>query len=90
MKKDKQKIIFDKDKILTREEIFEGKERFHKEQAKLPFEEKIKILVELQKIARSIKGKGIVWEIEPLTPSLLSQGNEKYNEPHENDRHKHK
>jgi|YelNatPaOPRAMG01_1025707.scaffolds.fasta_scaffold34764_5 hypothetical protein len=86
MKEDEKKIIFDKDKILTREEIFEGKERFHQEQAKLPFEEKIKILVKLQKIARSIKGKGIVWEIESLTPSPLSQGNEKYNEPQENDR----
>ena len=30
--------------------IFESKDDFHKEQAKLPIEEKIKILVELQKI----------------------------------------
>jgi len=60
MKEDEKKIIFDKDKILTREEIFEGKERFHKKQAKLSFEEKIKILVKLQRIARSIKGKEIV------------------------------
>jgi len=64
MKEDEKKIIFDKDKILRRGEIFEGKERFHKEQAKLSFEEKIKILVKLQRIARSIKGKGIVWEIK--------------------------
>ena len=64
MEKEERKMIFYKDKILTRKEIFEGKERFHKEQAKLPFEEKIKILLKLQKIARSIKGKGIVWEID--------------------------
>jgi len=30
--------------------IFEAKKDFHKEQAKLPIEEKIKILLELQKI----------------------------------------
>jgi len=30
--------------------IFEAKDRFHKDQAKLPIEEKVKILVELQKI----------------------------------------
>ena len=30
--------------------IFENKKRFHQAQAKLPIEEKIKILVELQKI----------------------------------------
>jgi hypothetical protein len=42
MEEDGKKIIFDKDKILTKEEIFEGKERFHKEQAKLSFEKKTK------------------------------------------------
>ena len=30
--------------------IFEAKDRFHRDQAKLPIEEKVKILVELQKI----------------------------------------
>ena len=30
--------------------IFESKDDFHKEQAKLPIEEKIEILIELQKI----------------------------------------
>ncbi|MGB9877369.1 MAG: hypothetical protein ACPLPS_06335 [bacterium] len=87
MKRKQQKIILDKDKILTREEIFKGKERFHKEQAKLPFEEKIKILVELQKIARNIKGKGIVWEIESLLPP---HGNKQDEEPNEENRNKHK
>lgn len=36
-------------------EIFEAKKRFHKEQAKLPIEEKIKILIELQKIIVKIQ-----------------------------------
>ena len=53
------------------ENIFRAKDRFHKEQAKLPFEEKIKILVKLQQIAHDIstlKKKGnteplFVWKI---------------------------
>ena len=53
------------------EKIFMAKDRFHKEQAKLPFEEKIKILVKLQQIAYDVsmlkkKGDRIqlpVWEI---------------------------
>lgn len=53
------------------EKIFKAKDRFHKEQAKLPFEEKIKILVKLQQIAYDVSGlkkKGDrmqlpVWEI---------------------------
>lgn len=36
------------------ETIFKAKDRFHKEQAKLPFEEKIKILVKLQQIANDV------------------------------------
>lgn len=58
------RIKIGKDRIVTREEIFRKKGEFHREQARLPFPEKIRILVELQKIARSIKGKGIVWEID--------------------------
>lgn len=59
-----EKIIIDKNKIITRKELFEDKARFHKEQARLPFEEKIRILVELQKIASKVKGrKKIIWEI---------------------------
>lgn len=34
--------------------LFEAKKRFHKEMAKLPFEEKIEILVRLQEIAYEI------------------------------------
>jgi len=45
-----------KDKLITREYLFENKEKFHREQAKLPFEEKIKMLVKLQEIAVRIKG----------------------------------
>jgi hypothetical protein len=36
-------------------EIFKAKEAFHREQAKLPIEEKVKILVELQKIVLNIQ-----------------------------------
>jgi len=38
------------------EAIFEAKREFHRELAKIPFEEKIKILFHLQEIADSIKG----------------------------------
>jgi hypothetical protein len=49
------------------EKIFESKKEFHKEKAKLPVEEKIRILIELQKIAieanpDKAKGKR-VWKI---------------------------
>jgi len=56
-----------KGKIITREELFYGKEKFHKKQAKLPIKEKIEILVKLQRIAHSIKGDSderIIWKIE--------------------------
>lgn len=50
-------------------DLFEAKESFHRELAKMPFEEKIRILVRLQKIATNIqkaspkKGKERkVWE----------------------------
>lgn len=36
------------------EKIFKAKEQFHKDRARLPIEEKIKILVELQKLAIDI------------------------------------
>jgi hypothetical protein len=48
------------------EQIFYEKKNFHKERAKLPIEEKIKILVKLQKIGieanKKMKHKK-VWEI---------------------------
>lgn len=43
-----------KGRIITRRDLFKKKEEFHREQAKLPFEEKIKIFVQLQKIAKNV------------------------------------
>ena len=47
-------------------DLFKAKELFHKELAKLPFEEKIKILIRLQKIADGIqtssKKKQRIWK----------------------------
>ncbi len=64
------KIIMKGNRIMTRRQLFEKKEEFHREQAKLPFEEKIKILTQLQKIASSIenlrndkKSSQRIWEI---------------------------
>ena len=49
------------------ENLFKAKELYHKQLAKIPFEEKIKILVQLQKIAHNIgrvsKKKQRVWKI---------------------------
>lgn len=60
----KEKIVMKDNKIITKKRIFEEKAQFHKEQAKISFEEKIKILVELQKISNKIKGENrIVWII---------------------------
>lgn len=59
-----QKIVIGQ-RILTREELFREQEKFRKEQANLPFEEKIKILVSLQEIAYSWGEKKdvIVWKL---------------------------
>jgi hypothetical protein len=67
-KDDKMKIVTKGNRIITRKELFERKERFHKKQAKLSFEEKIRILIRLQGIAKSIHkstsaGKPEVWKI---------------------------
>ncbi len=48
------------------EDLFKAKEEYHRELAKLPFEEKIKILVKLQKIAKGFhpySKKNFVWKI---------------------------
>lgn len=45
-----QKIVIG-NKIITRKELFKEKEKFRKEKASMPFEEKIKALIDLQKIA---------------------------------------
>jgi len=58
------KIVISKNKIITRKKLFEDKENFHKEQARLPFEEKIRILVKLQEIASQIKRSDkTVWKV---------------------------
>ena len=50
--------------------IFKNKTEFHRQQARLPIEEKIKILVELQKIALTLRpnrGPGdtrVVWQLK--------------------------
>ncbi|MBN2620152.1 hypothetical protein JXB22_03595 [candidate division WOR-3 bacterium] len=53
---------------LVRDRIFADKASFHSNQAKLTYPEKIRILVELQKIANEIKAQtgrkpGFVWKI---------------------------
>jgi len=59
-----QKILIG-ERVLTREELFKEAEEFRKERARFSLEEKIRILVELQKLAQSFGGKRdvIVWEI---------------------------
>jgi hypothetical protein len=59
------KIKREDGKVVTLEELFDGKKKARKELAKLPFEEKIKILVELQKIAYSWGNRKdvIIWKI---------------------------
>ncbi len=59
-----------KNKVLYKKEIedlFKAKDSFHKELAEIPFDEKIKTLIHLQKIANSIptssKKKRRIWEI---------------------------
>lgn len=63
---DEKKIAIKNNNAITRQELFESKEKFHKEQAKLPFEEKIKILIRLQEMTRCIKRdieKRGIWKI---------------------------
>lgn len=52
-------------KILTLREMYEEHEKTHAEQAELPFEEKIKVLVDLQRLASSWGKQAdvIVWKI---------------------------
>lgn len=50
--KSEQRIVIG-DRILTGQELFKEEEDFRKKRAKLSFEEKIKILVNLQKLAQS-------------------------------------
>ena len=61
--KNNQKIVIG-DSILTKKELFE-EEEFRKERAKLSFAEKIRHLIELQKLAYSWGNKRdvIVWKV---------------------------
>ena len=58
-----QKIVIG-EKVLRRRKLFE-EEVARRERAKLSFEEKIKILIDLQKLAQDWGGKKdvIIWEI---------------------------
>lgn len=58
------KILLPDNRIITLKEFFDEMERTHKEQAKLSYEEKVKILVQLQEIARDWGKKDVlVWKI---------------------------
>lgn len=66
MKNDPElKIMTRGGRILTLQQMYEEHEKTHAEQAGLPFEEKIKVLVDLQRLAFSWGKKAdvIVWEI---------------------------
>lgn len=53
------------DQTFTCEEWFQEVEKARRERAQLPFEEKIRILVQLQRLARDWGGHSdiVVWEI---------------------------
>jgi hypothetical protein len=51
MNEEEIKILTKDNEVITLKELFERKERARKEMANIPFEEKIRILVQLQKIA---------------------------------------
>ncbi|MEO0129932.1 MAG: hypothetical protein ABIL02_06810 [candidate division WOR-3 bacterium] len=61
---DNKKIVIG-DKVFTLAEFFQRKEDFRKQRAKLSFEKKIKILVDLQKLAKEWGGKDniFIWKI---------------------------
>jgi hypothetical protein len=64
MKKDDGiKITMKSNRKITRKELFEEKELFHKQLAKIPFEQKIRMLVRLQEVADSIKKRQRAWRI---------------------------
>ncbi len=51
-----RKIEIRKGKIITRDDLFRAKERFHRKLSHITFEEKIKILMQLWKIAELKNG----------------------------------
>jgi hypothetical protein len=62
---DRIKIVLPDNRVITLKEFFEETERAHKELAKLSFEDKVRILVKLQEIARDWGQKKdvLVWKI---------------------------
>lgn len=60
------KIMSRHGKVLTLKELYEEHEKTHAEQASLSFEEKIRVLVDLQRLAFSWGEKTdvIVWKTE--------------------------
>jgi hypothetical protein len=62
---DNLKIITQKGKVTTLRGLFKGKEKTRKLMATLSFEEKIKMLVSLQELARGWGGRKdvLIWEI---------------------------
>jgi hypothetical protein len=61
-KNEEIKIVVKGNRKITRKGLFKKKELFHKRLAKIPFEQKIRILVRLQEIADSIKKKQRAWK----------------------------
>jgi hypothetical protein len=61
---DEQKIVIG-DRIVTRQDLFREEETARIERAGVSFEEKIRILVDLQKLARNWGRKRdvIIWEL---------------------------
>lgn len=57
-------FVVNKNRVISRKDLFSAKKKFHNEEAKLPFKEKIKILVKLQEISSCVKGKDkMIWKI---------------------------
>ncbi len=48
--KNRKKLELRKGKLITLDELFKAKEQFHTELSRLPFEEKIKILMKMREI----------------------------------------
>ncbi len=65
MSDDTVKIVMRDNAVMTLRELFESERETRKEQAKLPFEEKVRILVTLQRLAVEWGRKTdvIVWDV---------------------------
>ena len=65
MNEEEIKILIKDNKIITLKELFLNEQKTRKEMAKFSFEEKIRILIDLQKLAYSWGNRKdtIVWKI---------------------------